>query len=187
MGKTTSRAAGYLMAISGGVLWAVAGACGQELYRVNTITTGWLIPIRLLCAGAIFLLLAKLQGHPILPVWRGRKNALQLLLYGCFGVSASQYTFYACIEYANVAFSTVLCYICPIFILLFSLIKGLRAPKLYEVSAVVLVVVGVRMGMLMGVGNAVMGMLVGMGVRMVMAAGHVFGIDMHRIASFIFS
>ena len=50
----------------------------------------------------------------------------------------------------------------------------------------VLVVVGVRMGMLMGVGNAVMGMLVGMGVRMVMAAGHVFGIDMHRIASFIF-
>jgi hypothetical protein len=51
----------------------------------------------------------------------------------------------------------------------------------------VLVVVGVRMGMLMGMGNAVMGMLVGMGVRMVMAAGHVFGIDMHRIASFIFS
>lgn len=143
MGKTTSRAAGYLMAISGGVLWAVAGACGQELYRVNTITTGWLIPIRLLCAGAIFLLLARLQGHPILPIWRGQKNMLQLLLYGCFGVSASQYTFYACIEYANVAFSTVLCYICPIFILLFSLIKGRRAPKLYEVSAVVLVVVGV--------------------------------------------
>ena len=133
MERTTSRAAGYLMAISGGVLWAVAGACGQELYRVNTITTGWLIPI----------LLAKLQGHPILPVWRERKNALRLLLYGCFGVSASQYTFYACIEYANVAFSTVLCYICPIFILLFSLIKGRRAPKLYEVSAVVLVVVGV--------------------------------------------
>lgn len=143
MGKTTSRAAGYLMAISGGVLWAVAGACGQELYRVNTITTGWLIPIRLLCAGAIFLLLAKCQGHRILPVWRERRNVLRLLLYGCFGVSASQYTFYACIEYANVAFSTVLCYICPIFILLFSLIKDRRAPRLYEVSAVALVVVGV--------------------------------------------
>ena len=55
-----------------------------------------------------------------------------------------------------------------------------------EVGVIVGVVVGVRMGMLMGVGNAVMGMLVGMGVRMVMAAGHVFGIDMHRIASLIF-
>ena len=44
------------------------------------------------------------------------------------------------------------------------------------------VVVGMLMGMGVGVGNAVMGMLVGMGVLMlvVMAAGHMFGIDMHR-------
>ena len=44
------------------------------------------------------------------------------------------------------------------------------------------VVVGMLMGMGVGVGNAVMGMLVGMGVLMlvVMAAGHVVGIDMHR-------
>lgn len=59
-----------------------------------------------------------------------------------------------------------------------------------EVGVIVgmFVVVGMLMGMGVGVGNAVMGMLVGMGVLMlvVMAAGHMFGIDMHRIASFIF-
>ena len=53
-----------------------------------------------------------------------------------------------------------------------------------EVGVIVgmFVVVGMLMGMGVGVGNAVMGMLVGMGVLMlvVMAAGHVVGIDMHR-------
>ena len=47
----------------------------------------------------------------------------------------------------------------------------------------------VGMGMLRAVGmevGVIVGMLVGMGVRMVMAAGHVFGIDMYRIASLIF-
>ena len=60
-----------------------------------------------------------------------------------------------------------------------------------EVGVIVgmFVVVGMLMGMGVGVGNAVMGMLVGMGVLMlvVMAAGHMFGIDMHRIASLSFS
>ena len=35
----STRRAGYIMAISGGVLWAVGGAVGQHLFRTNTITT----------------------------------------------------------------------------------------------------------------------------------------------------
>ena len=48
--------------------------------------------------------------------------------------------------------------------------------------------VGVEVGVIVGM-FVVVGMLMGMGVLMlvVMAAGHMFGIDMHRIASFIFS
>lgn len=53
-----------------------------------------------------------------------------------------------------------------------------------EVGVIVgmLMVVGVLMGMGVGVSDAVMGMLVSMGMRMlvVVAAGHVIGIDMHR-------
>ena len=35
----TTRWAGYLMAISGGLLWAIGGAVGQYLFQTNTINT----------------------------------------------------------------------------------------------------------------------------------------------------
>ena len=142
--KHGTRWPGYLMAISGGVLWAVAGACGQALFRNNTVTAGWVVPIRLILAGFLFLAIARLTAGPVLgAVWRDRAMAARLLLYGICGVATSQYTFYGCIELANVAFSTVMCYICPIFILLFTILRERRPPRLYEAAGVLLVVVGV--------------------------------------------
>jgi drug/metabolite transporter (DMT)-like permease len=139
----TTRRAGYIMAISGGVLWAVGGAVGQHLFRTNTITTNWLIPIRLLIAGVLFLLLARAIGEQVTAVWKSKQDLPRLFLYAVFGVAASQYTFYACIEYANVAFSTVMCYTCSVFILVWCIFREKRRPKFYEVTAVLCVVVGV--------------------------------------------
>ena len=137
------RWAGYVMAISGGVLWAVGGACGQQLFQANNITAGWLVPIRLMISGVLFLLLALLSGQDIFRIWKNSWTWPRLLGYALFGVAASQYTFYGCIQHANVAFSTVLCYICPIFLLLYTIVRDRRPPRLYEATAVVLVVVGV--------------------------------------------
>ena len=139
----TTRRAGYTMAISGGVLWAIGGAVGQHLFRTNTITTNWLIPIRLLIAGVIFLLLARVMGAEVTAVWKSKKDLPRLALYAVLGVAASQYTFYACIEYANVAFSTVMCYTCSVIILVWCILRERRKPKFYEVAAVLCVVVGV--------------------------------------------
>ena len=139
-----SRQLGYVLAISGGVLWAVAGACGQTLFRDNTVTAGWVVPIRLILAGAIFLLLSRFTaGSVLLEIWKEPKAIGRLILFALCGVAASQYSFYACIELANVAFSTVLCYICPIFILLYTILRERRRPRLYEAAGVILVVAGV--------------------------------------------
>jgi drug/metabolite transporter (DMT)-like permease len=139
----SSRAGGYCMAIAGGVLWAVGGSCGQALFRSNTITADWLIPVRLLIAGPLVLLLAKASGADLLGVWRQKKHLPWLCFYAVCGVAASQYTFYGCIQRANVAFATVLCYAAPVLILLWSMIREKRRPRLYEVAAVLCVVVGV--------------------------------------------
>ena len=142
--KHSARWLGYCLAISGGVLWAVAGACGQALFRNNTVTAGWLVPIRLILAGLLFLLLARITPGPVLfAVWKDPRAMGRLLVCAVFGVAASQYTFYGAIELANVAFSTVMCYICPIFILLYTILRERRRPRLYEAAGVVLVVVGV--------------------------------------------
>jgi len=142
--KGSSRHLGYALAISGGVLWAVAGSCGQALFRSNTVTAGWLVPIRLVLAGLLFLLIARVTMGPVIgAVWREPRAIGRLFVYAVFGVATSQYTFYGCIQLANVAFSTVMCYICPIFILLYTLFRERRRPRLYELAGVVLVVVGV--------------------------------------------
>ena len=142
--KHSTRWPGYLLAISGGVLWAVAGACGQALFRNTTVTAGWVVPIRLVLAGVLFLLIARIvQGPVLLAVWRSPRAMGRLLLCAVLGVAASQYTFYRAIELANVAFSTVMCYICPIFILLYTILRERRKPRLYEAAGVILVVVGV--------------------------------------------
>ena len=139
-----SRQLGYVLAISGGVLWAVAGACGQALFRDNTVTAAWVVPIRLILSGFLFLLLARFfQGKAVWSVWKDPKTVVRLLLFAVCGFATSQYTFYACIELANVAFSTVMCYICPIFILLFTILRERRPPRFYEIAGVVLVIVGV--------------------------------------------
>ena len=139
-----SRQLGYVLAISGGVLWAVAGACGQALFRNNTVTAACVVPIRLILSGFLFLLLARFfQGKAVWSVWKDPKTVVRLLLFAVFGFATSQYTFYACIELANVAFSTVMCYICPIFILLFTIFRERRPPRFYEIAGVVLVIVGV--------------------------------------------
>ena len=139
-----SRQLGYVLAISGGVLWAVAGACGQALFRNNTVTAAWVVPIRLILSGFLFLLLARFSlGKAVWSVWKDPKTVVRLLLFAVCGFAASQYTFYACIELANVAFSTVMCYICPIFILLYTIFRERRPPRFYEIAGVVLVIVGV--------------------------------------------
>lgn len=139
-----SRWFGYLLAIVGGALWAVAGACGQALFRNNTVTASWVVPIRLMIAGAVLLGIARITGGPgVSRVWREPKDLGRLLLYAVFGVATSQYTFYGCIQLANVAFSTVMCYICPVFILLYTILRERRKPRFYEAAGVLLVVVGV--------------------------------------------
>ena len=106
----SSRRLGYALAISGGVLWAVAGSCGQALFRNNTVTAGWLVPIRLVLAGLLFLGITRVTEGPGLgAVWKDPRAIGRLLIYTVCGIATSQYTFYGCIELANVAFSTVMC------------------------------------------------------------------------------
>ncbi len=142
--SSSTRWQGYALAISGGVLWAVAGACGQALFRNNTVTASWLVPIRLVLAGTIMLILSRITMGPVLgAIWRNPGALARMLPFAVFGVATSQYTFYGAIELANVAFATVMCYICPIFILLATILRERRRPRLYEAAGVVLVVAGV--------------------------------------------
>ena len=141
-GLKKSLALGYILAISGGIFWAVGGACGQYLFQHNNMTSNWLVPVRLTTAGFLLLLFALLRRENLLSVWKTKQDIFDILLFGLLGAALCQYGYYTSIQYSNVAQATVLAYMSPAMILVYTVIKEQRLPKLYEAVCVLLVVAG---------------------------------------------
>ena len=49
-------ALGVALTLIGGICWGFSGACGQFLFDNKSVTSNWLVPIRLLTAGTAVLL-----------------------------------------------------------------------------------------------------------------------------------
>lgn len=139
----SSKPLGYGLTIIGGLCWAIGGSCGQQVFQLHQATANWLVPIRLMLAGAIILTAAFVKNRRgILDVWRNKKDAKDLLLFTLFGAGASQYTYYTCIQYSNAAFATVISYMFPAVILVYQALRQRRPPRRYELVAVILVTLG---------------------------------------------
>ena len=135
-------ALGYCITILGGICWAIGGACGQTLFEQNRITSDWVVPIRLLLAGTLLVLFSALSGKHPMAVWKDKKNYPPLIAFGLIGSALCQYGYYTSIQYSNAAFATVLSYMAPVMILVYTVVKERRAPRGYELAAVLLVALG---------------------------------------------
>jgi len=133
---------GYILAISGGIFWAVGGACAQCLFQYCHVTSNWVVPIRLTVAGMLLVAFSAFRGKPVLAIWKDKQDIKDILIFGLLGSAMCQYSYYTSIEYSNVALATVLSYMSPIPILLYMLCKEKRLPHLYETASVLLVVAG---------------------------------------------
>ena len=133
---------GYVLAISGGIFWAVGGACAQLAFQYGHVTSNWLVPIRLLVAGILLILFSAIRGNAIFAIWKNKRDVLDLFVFGLLGSALCQYSYYTSIQYSNVALATVLSYMSPIVILLYTLLKEKRMSHLYETVCVLLVVAG---------------------------------------------
>ena len=86
---------GYVLAISGGIFWAVGGSCGQYLFQHNQMTSNWLVPIRLTMAGILLLLLAFVPQFGLQGIWISIFTAISAFcnagfdLFGQFGAYSS--------------------------------------------------------------------------------------------------
>lgn len=141
-GLQKSMIAGYVLAISGGIFWAVGGACGQYLFQHNNMTSNWLVPVRLTVAGILLLAFSLLRQQDILAPWHNQRNIVDLLLFGLLGSALCQYGYYTSIQYSNVALATVLAYMSPAMILVYTVLKEKRLPHFYETACVLLVIMG---------------------------------------------
>jgi drug/metabolite transporter (DMT)-like permease len=88
----------------------------------------------------------------LLPVLLARRGAsalrvpgrdlVQLVLLGIFGVAVSNYFYYLAIQRTNVATAIILQYTAPVWVLLYTVVRGAQRPSLRRTAAVGLAVVG---------------------------------------------
>lgn len=143
MNKPTRRT-GLFLVISGAIFWGVGGTVAQKLFQQYAIDVNWLVTTRLLTAG--FLLLAVQffgkDRSQILDVWKNKKTAVQLIIFGLLGMLAVQYTYMASIKHGNAAVATLLQYLAPVMIIIYLLLRKQSVLTRQDLLTVSLALVG---------------------------------------------
>lgn len=123
---------GALYVIIAAALWGGGGVAGQYLYMHEVMGPFWLVMVRQVVAGLVFLTYAYFvdQAHP----WQVLKNEpIEILAFSFLGVLGAQLGFYYTISLCNAATATVLQYTAPVLIVLWFILREKRNPELREV------------------------------------------------------
>ena len=139
----SDRKKGVLLAVAGGAFWGGSGVAGQVLLQDCGFATGWLVTVRMLLAGVILLTIDAAQHRgDIWSIWQDRRNIRELLIFAWAGMLIVQYSYFACIAHGNAAAATVLQYLMPAFIVLYTALRRQRLPRPIELLCVLLAIGG---------------------------------------------
>jgi len=144
---------GYLYIASATFLWGVAATLGRAAFTGRILLTGQTIhpidPLILSQSRATFSFIVLLFVLVLLRGWgRLRLPAADLrrmFVLGILGVAASNYLYYLAIQRTNVATAIILQYTAPVWVLLYTIARGLQKPTLQRAAAVGLAVTGIAL------------------------------------------
>ncbi|WP_337032961.1 DMT family transporter [Paenibacillus illinoisensis] len=119
--SASSKLSGILLVLTGAICWGIGGTVSQKLFQLDGIEVNWYVTVRLLSAGILLLVIQSFTHgrSQIIDVWRNKKTAVQLILFGLAGMLAVQYTYMASIKHGNSAVATLLQYLSPIMIMIY--------------------------------------------------------------------
>lgn len=141
--KKSSAASGIILSLAGGIFWGFSGSCGQYLFTYHNVSSEWLVPIRMILTGIILLSVCAVRNKSrIFDVWKSKSNALRMAAFTVFGLILCQYAYFTAIEHSNAGTATVLQYLSPAMILVFTCLKNKKSPVFTEVIAIILAVGG---------------------------------------------
>lgn len=138
-----SRMKGCLYAFLAGVLWGVTSPAAQFLFEEKGIVSEWLVPYRLVSAGILLLVYAKLKKQDIVSVWKNRNDGIRLVLFGILGMMGMQFTFFSAVQEMNAGTATIFQYLNPAILILFFAVVHKIMPSLKEILAVCVAVAGI--------------------------------------------
>lgn len=139
-----NRNKGILLVMTGAIFWGIGGTVAQKLFQQYGVEVDWLVTTRLLIAGVLLLTVQFVRNDraQILGVWKNRKAATQLIIFGLLGMLAVQYTYMASIKYGNAAVATLLQYLAPVMIIIYSILRRQSTLTRGDVLTVSLALIG---------------------------------------------
>lgn len=143
---------GYLYIATAAFCWGVSANLGRAAFTGQFPGLQALRPIDPLALSQGRATFSFLLLLPVLALLRGpRRLSLpirdlgQLFLIGVLGVAASNYFYYLAIQRTNVATAIILQYTAPIWVLLYTVARGLQKATLQRVGAVGLAATGIAL------------------------------------------
>lgn len=135
---------GIAIVIASAAMWGISGVFGQFLFQNYHTDPMWLITVRQVIAGLVFLGYVVYHGkEDILSIWKNRADVKELLVFSLLGLLGAQYGFYYTINLANAATATILQYEAPIFVILWEAVRRKKIPARKEIFGIFLAVAGV--------------------------------------------
>lgn len=132
---------GVLMVLIATAMWGLVGILVQYLINDANFTPEWLVNTRLLASGIILLCITYcFYEKNIFAVLKN--NLIPLILLGIIGLLGSQYGFYLCINYSNAPTATIIIFLLPVFIMLYTLLVKHKRPSGLEVLAIIFAIIG---------------------------------------------
>ena len=131
------------MGLGAAVLWGVSGTAGQFLFQQRDVSVEWLLAVRMLGAGMLFLLYGILQqDRNVWAIWNHRRDRNQLLVFALVGMLPVQYTYFAAINYSNAATATILQFSAPVMIAVYLAVRYGKKLHVFGYVAVVAALLG---------------------------------------------
>ena len=144
---------GYLYIASAAFLWGVAANLGRAAFTGRLLPQGQTLrPIDPLILSQsrttfsfVILLFVLLMIRGWKPLRLPDRDLLRMFVLGILGVAASNYFYYLAIQRTNVATAIILQYTAPVWVLLYTIARGLQKPTLQRIAAVALAVSGIAL------------------------------------------
>lgn len=139
-----SRNKGIFLVVTGATFWGIGGTVAKKLFDHYGIDIDWLVTTRLLIAGFLLLTIQFFgkDRSQILGVWKTKRTAISLIVFGLLGMLAVQYTYMASIQHGNAAVATLLQYLAPVMIIVYLIFRQQAVLTTKDMVTVSLALVG---------------------------------------------
>lgn len=144
--KMNNYVKGVILTFLGAICWGISGVLGEYLLNVSKIDSLWVISNRLFYSGLFMILFLYFKQHKeIFNVFKSKTDIFRLVNFAFLGLVICQATYFLAIKYTNAGTATVLQYLGPTMIMVYYCIVKRKLPKLNEVLAIVLSLLGIVM------------------------------------------